>query len=234
MFVYRRCGRCKEDLPEAAFNRAPRGRQHWCRECFRSYFRERGRTHLVQVRAARATRKATLQEHVLAHLQTNPCTDCGESDSRVLDFDHISQKEGEVGALVASGVPLERLKQEMARCEVVCANCHRRRTATRAGWWRLTGPPAVDAVRRPRQLRNVAWVYSLLRRSCCADCGDRDPVVLEFDHVGHKRGAVMHLAWSEYSIATLEHEVAQCEIRCCNCHRRRTGEANGWFRSVAR
>jgi hypothetical protein len=33
---------------------------------------------------------------------------------------------------------LERLADEIAKCDVLCANCHRRRTAQRASWKRLT------------------------------------------------------------------------------------------------
>jgi hypothetical protein len=47
--------------------------------------------------------------------------------------------------------------------------------------------------------------------------------VLEFDHVGVKRGKVSEMVW-DVGLATLEREIAQCEIRCCNCHRRVTAE----------
>ncbi len=48
-------------------------------------------------------------------------------------------------------------------------------------------------------------------------------LVLEFDHVGVKRGQISKMAWN-VSLATLEQELANCEIRCCNCHRRVTHE----------
>jgi hypothetical protein len=57
--------------------------------------------------------------------------------------------------------------------------------------------------------------------------------VLEHDHVGKKRAGVMTLAWDEYSLETVEAEIAVCEVRCCNCHRRRTANLQGSFRSVA-
>jgi hypothetical protein len=47
-------------------------------------------------------------------------------------------------------------------------------------------------------------------------------VVLDFDHVGPKRASVVWLAFQEHSITSLEREIANCEIRCANCHRRRT------------
>jgi 5-methylcytosine-specific restriction endonuclease McrA len=70
---------------------------------------------------------------VRAYLREHLCTDCGEPDIVVLEFDHLRDKTAAVSALVHQGVSWERVLEEIAKCEVVCANCHRRRTARRAG-----------------------------------------------------------------------------------------------------
>ena len=57
--------------------------------------------------------------------------------------------------------------------------------------------------------------------------------VLEFDHIGPKRASVLILAWSDYSLETIEREIAQCEIRCANCHRRKTAAERGQYRHLA-
>jgi hypothetical protein len=231
VFVSKYCGRCKQVLPKSAFNRAGKGRQHWCRECFRRYFRERGRLHLDQVRAAKAIRKGRLRERLLSHLRAHPCVDCGEVDIRVLEFDHVGEKAHAVSELLTLALPLAKLDAEIERCEVVCVNCHRRRTATRAGWRRIA-PPDPDDPLRPRRRRNLEFVYGHLRTARCSDCGLSDPLVLEFDHVGNKRAGVLELAWDECSVATLAKEMAVCEVRCCNCHRRRTVESEASFRAA--
>jgi hypothetical protein len=143
---------------------------------------------------------------------------------RVLEFDHVAEKQALVSRLVHEGVRISVLEAEVARCEVVCANCHRRRTARRAGWIRAGGQLSLATLGSPRGWRNAEWVYTKLAKARCVDCDLADTLVLEFDHVGEKRKAVMALAWQEYSLATLEREIAQCEVRCCNCHRRRTLE----------
>ena len=68
-----------------------------------------------------------------------------------------------------------------------------------------------------------------LRRRCCVDCGEWDPLVLEFDHRGRKSKAVADLVRSTVSWKRIEQEMAKCEIRCANCHRRKTARERGWL-----
>jgi len=215
-------GHCKRDLPGSAFNRAGSGLQHWCRDCFRDYFARRGATHLRQVVASRAKRVAVARAQTSEYLRAHPCVDCGETDVRVLDFDHIGVKRELVSSLLARGAPWSRIVEEIAECEVRCANCHRRVSAQRAGWSRLAGD--VDDPRRGFSApvrRNLNHVHGILARSSCVDCGERDMLVLEFDHIGAKRGQISTLVWN-VSLRTLTAELARCQIRCCNCHRRAT------------
>jgi uncharacterized membrane protein len=216
----RTCPRCRTDLPISALNRAGDGHQHWCRECFRAYFRERGAKHREQSEAARARRREEARAFLREHLQTHPCADCGEDDIFVLEFDHCrGEKQANIATLLATGAKLERVRGEVALCEVVCVNCHRRRTATHAGWFRVTGVPSPswDASQR----RGQQYVLDVLERSACIDCGERDPVVLDFDHRDAKRANVSLLA-RRSGVARLEAEIARCDVRCANCHRIRT------------
>jgi hypothetical protein len=137
-----------------------------------------------------------------------------------------------VATLVRRGVRLSVLASEIERCEVVCANCHRRRTARRAGWRRLSGDLSGVAWRSPRHERNVRHVFAVLGASACADCGEADVCVLDFDHVGRKTATVLRLARNEASLARLREEIARCVVRCANCHRRRTAVERGHYRAV--
>jgi hypothetical protein len=79
---------------------------------------------------------------VLNYLQSHPCKDCGEKDLVVLEFDHRQgeKKDGDVSTMI-SRMSLERVKAEVAKCDVRCANCHRRKTAKERGWqFRLLAP----------------------------------------------------------------------------------------------
>ena len=214
------CPKCDQDLPVTSFNRNGDGHQHWCRDCFRTYFRERGQQHRDQSRAARARRKAAARAYIRAHLSARVCADCGEDEFLVLEFDHHDGgKVAEVARLLSTGARVERVRAEVERCEVVCVNCHRRRTALRAGSFRATRRFAPSW--EPSQRRNQVFVLEVLDRSSCVDCGERDPVVLDFDHVGAKRANVSRLVLG-CGLAAVEAEMAECVVRCANCHRIRT------------
>lgn len=75
---------------------------------------------------------------ILGHLQQNPCVDCGETDPVVLDFDHRDEntKSFSVANGVSKRVSLEALIAEIAKCDIRCANCHRRRTAVQFNWFK--------------------------------------------------------------------------------------------------
>jgi hypothetical protein len=220
------CGRCQRILPLSSFHR---GQSH-CKDCRRDYIRARGDLHRRQTRAARDKRRAAARQLVVDLLRAGHCTDCGLADPLVLEFDHVGPKRAEVGLLVREGYRLNRIVDEISNCELVCANCHRRRTSLRARSWRIDPDWRAAGESRPLRRRNLLFIVNYLERAVCADCGERDPVVLDFDHVGVKRDDVVQLAYQEHSIASIEREIAECQIRCANCHRRSTIEQQRHFR----
>jgi hypothetical protein len=87
------------------------------------------------IQARKRDRRNQLARHVRTYLLNHPCVDCGEADPVVLEFDHVRGiKVASVSRMVNIVVALPLLKAEIAKCEVRCANCHRRRTARTLGW----------------------------------------------------------------------------------------------------
>jgi hypothetical protein len=73
------------------------------------------------------------------------------------------------------------------------------------------------------------WQY--LAQHPCVDCGERDPVVLQFDHLRDKRYDVAYMCTAGFAWSTILIEIAKCEIRCANCHTRKTARERGiWER----
>lgn len=56
------------------------------------------------------------------------CAICGETDATCLEFHHVdtAQKERCIYQLVDNGCSIARIEQEMEKCIVLCANCHRK------------------------------------------------------------------------------------------------------------
>lgn len=72
------------------------------------------------------------REFIQIYLARSFCVDCGTRDVRVLEFDHvIGEKVSDVSVMVNHGVSLVKLKSEISKCAVRCANCHRIRTRIR-------------------------------------------------------------------------------------------------------
>jgi hypothetical protein len=97
------------------------------------YQRNYWRTHPDYVERHKATQKKRVtanQVWLYQYLSEHPCVDCGESDPVVLEFDHVAKKWHDVTRLTS--MSLKRIQEEIAKCEVCCANCHTRRTAQRA------------------------------------------------------------------------------------------------------
>jgi hypothetical protein len=80
-------------------------------------------------RAARVRTRAFISNY----LKDNPCIDCGEANIVVLEFDHLRDKDFNISDAARNGVGIKKLKDEIAKCEVRCANCHRKKTYERAG-----------------------------------------------------------------------------------------------------
>ena len=112
----KKCRYCNKFYPLDAFGVALTTpikiyRRNKCRDCYR------------------LTKAALAQKHlsfINRIKEETGCRMCGIKDSRILDFHHTNGKE----KLFAVGtfrraVGFERIKNEILKCEILCANCHR-------------------------------------------------------------------------------------------------------------
>jgi hypothetical protein len=157
MDLVKRCFDCGREKVVSEFNRhagKADGLQPRCRECQRTdskNYYDANRTRMrQQIIAARARRRALLQQFVIEYLTEHPCVDCGEADLIVLDFDHVrGVKEHNISDLIAQEKPLATLQAEITKCDVRCANCHRRRTFRERGSYRLIQAPLAQVGSAP-------------------------------------------------------------------------------------
>ena len=92
--------------------------------------------YIAQAAAQKDALRLERTAKLIEYFERNPCADCGETDPVVLEFDHLRDKSFAVAAgLIDYG--WKRILEEIAKGDVVCANCHRRRTARRRGSIRI-------------------------------------------------------------------------------------------------
>lgn len=131
------CSTCHHELPASAFATSILSKKSkTCRECRSAYNRrwyELNRDDCLQRSRIDGQRKKSEADEVIRKLKDRPCADCGGRFPTVaMDFDHVrGEKLTIIAKLRGRSFSLERLLAEVAKCEVVCANCHRVRTARR-------------------------------------------------------------------------------------------------------
>jgi hypothetical protein len=131
----RSCSRCRRLRPVEDFplrRKEGTARFTHCRECKAAYQRQwyaRNRErHIANVNEVRRRLRADHQR-IVAAAKSRPCTDCGvQYPPYVMDFDHVRGKKlWEIGTAKGT-VATAALLAEVAKCDVVCSNCHRIRT----------------------------------------------------------------------------------------------------------
>lgn len=80
--------------------------------------------------------------------------------------------------------------------------------------------------------RQVVWEY--LKSHPCVDCGETDPILLEFDHQRDKVETVSVIAGNGSPVKKILDEIAKCEVRCVRCHRLKTARDFGWYKDFLR
>jgi len=96
-----------------------------------------------------------------------------------------------------------------------CKSCQ---SDQRADWYQRNKEEHKKTAKKNKMLAIKAskdYVWNYLSTHPCVDCGEDNPIVLEFDHVrGTKRKTLSQLAGEGYSIQAIQKEINKCEVRC--------------------
>ena len=129
------CNICEQEKPLEEFswkNKTKGTKTSRCKECQRAYakahYSENKEYYVEKSRRLNNKYRLINRQYVWDYLKSNPCVDCGENDPVVLEFDHKRAKKGNVSVMIWQ-TTLPAIKKEIEKCEVVCSNCHKRRTA---------------------------------------------------------------------------------------------------------
>lgn len=138
------CYTCKELKEKSEFNKnsgRKDGLQSICKVCSalrsRKYYSENIESHK---KAAMERKKQTIcknQQFVFNYQKLNGCIECKENDPACLDFDHVSGvKTKSISQMVKAGTCFSTILNEIKKCVIRCANCHRKKTAKDFNWYK--------------------------------------------------------------------------------------------------
>jgi hypothetical protein len=144
-----KCTRCKEEKSINEFNfkiKALNLRHKQCKDCTRllikNHYNKNKGYYLEKTHRRNTKLRLEIIGYLQQYLSERSCVDCGESDIAVLEFDHNGElpKFKAVSSLIKHGYPLQKIKEEIDKCDVRCANCHRRKTAKDFKWLKIKKP----------------------------------------------------------------------------------------------
>lgn len=138
------CGLCKKSKRLNEFNKSqstPDGYNNNCRDCSRKssrkYYEKNKEKHKKTVSDRNKKVIKENRQKLFLFYTMNPCIDCGEQDPLVLESDHKKgvEKKGVISQMVWK-CSWKTVEKELEKCEVRCANCHRRKTALEQDWYK--------------------------------------------------------------------------------------------------
>ena len=96
------------------------------RDAQRAYLSDHYRRNKTRYGMSQKINRIRAKLMVYQYLKAHPCVNCGEADPTVLEFHHRdpASKDAPITALVRNG--FARVAREIEKCDVLCANCHRR------------------------------------------------------------------------------------------------------------
>lgn len=134
------------------------------------------------------------------------CTGCGPQS---IELFHFKDKE----------------KQQFQALCIPCQSAYGKK------WYRdHKAQHLANVISRRVRIKDVIedLVFSHLAKHPCVDCGERDIIVLEFDHVsGDKVKDICRMMAEGHNPESIEIEIGKCAVRCANCHRRKTASTLG-------
>jgi hypothetical protein len=159
------------------------------------------------------------------------CIRCGENHPRCLDFHHREPyaKEDLVSRLVKRASK-DRILKEIAKCDVLCANCHRKHHCDYAKDDLVIGELVYEGVRNTPKYRKeylkwvrkkrAKWFWDIKKNLSCFNCEEQNPACLDFHHKDHntKDNFVGQMVSSALSESKILSEIEKCDVLCANCH----------------
>lgn len=138
----KKCSTCGQDKPLGDFHKKSAnkvdGHQPLCKLCRIEKDKGRKRRGLVARDPEKdKQRKITVRKQYYQYMLDKQCILCDEASLPCLQFDHREpeHKKFQISKGIAGAFPWSTILQEIAKCDILCANCHAKRTAKQFNWY---------------------------------------------------------------------------------------------------
>lgn len=128
---YKTCCICKIEKPIEEFSWKNNKEGTYSKECKKCHKEIRDRYYInncEKEKAGTAKRKKEIKDWFKNYKQSLKCNRCPEDHISTLDFHHrdSSKKDISISVAISNGWSIKRILKEIEKCEVLCANCHRK------------------------------------------------------------------------------------------------------------
>ena len=137
------CGQERDTEQDLTWKYRERGiRNTKCKYCqslrSKQHYKNNKQLYIERARTREVLVAEDNQRKLAGYFSCNPCVDCGQTDMRVLEFDHVrGKKSNDISKMMSIGCSWFTIEAEITKCEVRCASCHRIRTLKGGKSWRL-------------------------------------------------------------------------------------------------
>jgi hypothetical protein len=127
----KQCCKCKQEKPLTDFNKKSANRdglERYCKECHRAKNRKHYEANKAKYVAQSIAYGKQYKDWYKDLKKDLRCERCGEDHPATIEFHHLdpTEKENSVSQMIVSRLSKETILAEMAKCIVLCSNCHRK------------------------------------------------------------------------------------------------------------
>lgn len=159
--------------------------------------------------AATCFRRKKNKRYIDEYKQGKCCKECGETNVTVFEFHHKNAKTKEI--LISKAVRdwgLIRIKEELNKCQILCANCHRK----------LHCQDTPATTKNKKRIKNRKFIVEHKENNPCKHCKESHVACLDFHHL-HDKEVEISRAIQDWGLTRLKKEIEKCIVICTNCHR---------------
>jgi hypothetical protein len=194
------------------------GYAYWCKDCCKQYMYNRYHKDLEKSREQTNKRRAERVKWFRDLKSNIPCADCGMIyEPCCMDYDHVPEKglkHKVVSKMVLDNTPINKILEEIDKCDLVCLLCHNKRTSDR-----FDEKLGKERKYKKNTQRNIN-IINKFKNNACVICKNKYELCnMQVDHIDPSTKLYDVCQLKNHKTETLILELAKCQVICAMCHR---------------